>query len=120
MEAWIVEALFALVFIRALSAYAIRRDPLQRDVTLVFTAMAVLIVVGLLRRYLPAPAPVIDKVTSALLLAQPYLTLRLAARVRRIPTWLMATAFVSWLVSSALLVPFGNPLPPWAVLAVVA
>ena len=42
VEAWLIEALFVLVFIRALAAYATRRDPVQRDVMFVFSAMALL------------------------------------------------------------------------------
>ena len=120
MEAWLIEALFVLVFIRALVAYLARRDPLQRDVTLVFTAMAVLFVTALVRRFLPATPAVFDTLASAFLLAQPYLTLRLVARLRRVPRWLMALAFAGWVASAALLVPFGARLPPWGVLAVVA
>jgi len=119
VEAWLIEALFMLVFIRALAAYLTRRDPLQRDVTLVFTAMAVLFVRALVRRFIPATPAIFDTLASAVLLAQPYLTLRLAARLRRVPPWLMALALAGWAASAALLVPFGARLPPWAVLAVV-
>ncbi len=108
-----------LVFIRALAAYLTRRDPLQRDVTLVFTAMAVLFVTALVRRFIPATPAIFDTLASAVVLAQPYLTLRLAARLRRVPPWLMALALAGWAASAALLVPFGARLPPWAVLAVV-
>ena len=42
VEAVLIEALFILVFVRALGGYVARRDPLQRDVMLVFSAVAVL------------------------------------------------------------------------------
>ncbi len=99
-----------LVFIRALAAYLTRRDPLQRDVTLVFTAMAVLFVRALVRRFIPATPAIFDTLASAVVLAQPYLTLRLAARLRRVPPWLMALALAGWAASAALLVPFGARL----------
>src|SRR5205085_10936068 len=95
------------------------RDPLQRDVTLVFGAMAVLFVIGLVRVLVPSAPVLFNTLASALLLAQPLLTLRLAARLRRVPRWLMVAAFLGWAVSSALLVPYGAKLPPPAVLFVV-
>src|SRR5438309_11450102 len=85
VEAWLIEALFVLVFIRTLVAYLARRDPLQRDVTLVFGAMAVLFVIGLVRVLVPSAPVLFNTLASALLLAQPLLTLRLAARLRPVP-----------------------------------
>src|SRR2546430_1619795 len=111
--------MFVLVFIRTLGAYLARRDPLQRDVMLVFSAMAVLFVTALVRKFVPSAPVLFDTLASALVLAQPLLTLRLVGRLRRVPRWLMACAFVGWAVSSALLVPYGARLPPPAVLLVV-
>jgi signal transduction histidine kinase/DNA-binding response OmpR family regulator len=120
VEAWLIEALFVLVFLRTLVAYLARRDPLQRDVTLVFSAMAVLFVIALVRKFVPSAPVLFDTLASAMLLAQPFLTLRLAARLRRVPRWLSAAAFLGWVVSSALLVPYGAKLPPAGVLLVVS
>jgi len=44
MVTLLIEAFFALVFVRALIAYARRRDTLQRDLALVFSPMTVLLV----------------------------------------------------------------------------
>jgi hypothetical protein len=120
VEAWLIEALFVLVFIRTLVAYLAKRDPLQRDVTLVFSAIAALFVTALVRKFVPSVPVLFDTLGSALLLAQPLLTLRLVGRLRRVPRWLMATAFAGWALSSALLVPYGARLPPAGVLLVVA
>ncbi len=119
VEAWLIEALFVLVFVRALAAYAARRDPVQRDVMLVFSAIAVLFVIGVVRKLVPSTPGVFNTLASALLLAQPFLTLRLAGRLRPIPRWLLATAFAGWAVSVGLLLPFGGRLPPPGVLFVV-
>src|SRR5256885_16197701 len=54
VEAWLIEALFVLVFVRTLVAYLARRDPLQRDVTPVFGAMAGRFIIGLGR--VPGPS----------------------------------------------------------------
>src|SRR6266480_2090656 len=94
VEAWLIEAMFVLVFIRTLGAYLARRDPLQRDVMLVFSAIAVLFVTALVRKFVPSAPVLFDTLASALVLAQPLLTLRLVGRLRRVPRWLMACAFV--------------------------
>src|SRR5947199_9146636 len=87
---------------------------------LVFGAMAVLFVIGLVRKLVPSAPVLFDTLASAMLLAQPFLTLRLAARLRRVPRWLLAAAFLGWAVSSGLLVPYGAKLPPPGVLFLVA
>jgi signal transduction histidine kinase/CheY-like chemotaxis protein len=115
-----VEALFALVFARALLAYARRRDPLQGDVTLVFAAMAVLFALDLARNLGAEPSPLVRSAASALLLGQPFLTLRLVARVRGIPRWLYVAALAGWLGTAGSLVAAGRALSPAAVLAIVA
>ena len=119
VEAWLIEALFMLVFARTLAGYLARRDPLQRDVTLVFASIAVLFVTALVRAVIHATPALFDTLASAFLLAQPFLTLRLVARLRRVPRWLVVLAFAGWAASTALLVPFGAKLPPWGVLVVV-
>src|SRR2546430_13785626 len=50
MVALVIEALYALVFVRSFVAYARRRDPGQRDLTLGFAPLTVLLVVELGRR----------------------------------------------------------------------
>ncbi|TML32589.1 MAG: hybrid sensor histidine kinase/response regulator, partial [Actinobacteria bacterium] len=100
METLFIEALFVLVFARALSGYVARRDPLQRDVTLVFSAMAVLTVLEVVRRFVPTPPPALSIGASVLLLAQPYLTLRLVAQLRRVPPWLLLFGLLGWVATS--------------------
>jgi branched-subunit amino acid ABC-type transport system permease component len=92
MKAWcavvltlIVEALFAAVFARVLVAYLRRRDPLQRDVAVMFSALAVLFVLELLRQVLGEPPQVVSSLASALLVGQPFLLLRLVRRVAPVP-----------------------------------
>ncbi|WP_306205581.1 response regulator [Actinoplanes sp. RD1] len=77
---------FAVLFLRALYGYLRRRDPLQRDVTLVFLPSTVWFSLVLLSRVVELPYRVI-LVAIVLLFAQPYLTLRLASRLRAVPAW---------------------------------
>jgi signal transduction histidine kinase len=90
-----IEGLFALVFLRSLGAYLRRRDPVQRDLTLVFTPFTAFLVLEVVRRAqgvakLPLP---VSYVAVTLLLAQPWLTLRLVRSVRPVPGWAMWVAF---------------------------
>jgi signal transduction histidine kinase/DNA-binding response OmpR family regulator len=105
------EFTFAALFLRALLRYLHRRDPLQRDITWVFAPPAVLFVVhvaNLLPGHLP---PWVDSVTQMALLAQPYLTVRLAARLRSVPRRLGATVLTAYLLVVGALVFPGLPLP---------
>src|SRR3954468_18572473 len=83
------ECVFAVLFVRALLGYLRRRDPLQRDVTLIFAPCAVLFAVDLAGRLLDGPSPGwFGSLARVALLAQPYLTIRLAGRLRHVPGWL--------------------------------
>src|SRR5439155_8562730 len=106
--------------LRALLAYVRHRDPLQRDVTLVFTATAVLFVLEVWRHLVgPPPRPVLVAGT-VLLLAQPYLTLRLVERVRPVPRWAMWGAFATFAATTVPLVARGQRAPVALVLTALA
>jgi signal transduction histidine kinase/DNA-binding response OmpR family regulator len=112
------EVPFAVLFLRALLSYLSERDPLQRDVLLVFTPCAVLFVVDLANELTEGTPPSWQtQATQALLLAQPYLTVRLAARLRRVPRWLDGAVLVAYLIVAGILGFAGLPMPP-ALLAV--
>ena len=107
------EFTFAVLFIRAFLGYLRRRDPLQHDVTLVFLPGAVLFCVDVANRLIAGPSPTwLDSITQTILLAQPYLTVRLAARLRGVPTWLDRGVFTAYLLVAASLLIVGAPVPP--------
>jgi signal transduction histidine kinase/CheY-like chemotaxis protein len=82
------EFTFAVIFLRALLWYVRRRDPLQRAVMLVFTPCTLLFCADVVRQ-LAGPIPRwVSLVTVTGLLLQPYLTLCLVGRLRRVPRWL--------------------------------
>src|SRR3954452_19895820 len=94
MIALVIEALYALVFAKALAGYLRRRDPVQRDLTLVFAPFTSFLVLEIVRRVqgtqtLPTA---LSSAAVTLLLAQPYLTLRLVRTLRTVPAWMMRTA----------------------------
>ncbi len=95
------EFTFAVLFLRALFGYLRRRDPLQRDVTLVFAPCTMLFLVDVARRLNDGPLPIgVINITLTVLMAQPYLTVRLASRLRSVPTWLTRLMLCSYLATS--------------------
>src|SRR4051812_31323117 len=104
MVKFFVEGLFALVFAQALTGYLRRRDPVQGDITLIFTAVAMLLALDVFRTLFGEPPRLVRILAAAMLLAQPFFTLRLVARIRPVPRWLQLLAIAGVLVSVALLV----------------
>ncbi len=115
-----VEALFAAVFVRVLVGYLRRRDALQRDVVLMFSALAVLFILAVLRQVVGEPPRLVTVAASVLLLGQPFLTLRVARRVARVPGAVYWPALAGWAASAVVLAVGGAVLGRVAVLVVVA
>ncbi len=115
----VVEVCFAVVFGQALAAYLRRRDALQRDVMWVFTAMAVIFALDVWRRVAGPPPTWVSGASAVLLLAQPFLTLRMVARLRPVPVWLRRGALGGYVITAG---PFitGATMPAPLVLAAVA
>src|SRR5687768_216635 len=116
------EFTFAVLFLRALVGYLHRRDPLQRDVTLVFAPCTVLFCVDIARRINGEALPVwVNVVALTALLAQPYLTVRLAGRLRAVPVWLDRAVLALFVAVAVPVFVADRPLPPaMVVLAVTA
>jgi signal transduction histidine kinase/CheY-like chemotaxis protein len=115
------ECTFAVLFVRALVGYLRGRDPLQRDVTLVFAPCMLAFCVDMTRRAYGEPLPVwVSVATLTVLLLQPYLTVRLAARLRAVRRWIVL-GVLALFVGTALPLAFtGLPLHPvqwWAALS---
>ena len=107
------EFTFAVLFLRALVGYLRRRDPLQRDVTLVFAPCTVLFCVDIVRRADGGSLPVwVNALSLTALLAQPYLTVRLAARLRSVPVWLQRTVLIVLAAVAGWLAFAPRPLDP--------
>jgi signal transduction histidine kinase/DNA-binding response OmpR family regulator len=105
------ELCFALICVRALVAYLRGRDPVQRDVMIVFLAPTQLFVTDIFRR-LGADIPLaISNINFAVLLLQPFLTLRLAARLRKVPRWMTVTAITTYAVLAGPMLLAPRPRP---------
>ena len=115
-----VEALFVAVFLRVLAGYLRRRDGLQRDVVVMFSAVAVLFVLAVLRQVVGEPPRLVGVAASVLLLGQPFLTLRVARRVGPVPGAVYWPALAGWLLSGMLLMLGGEVPGRWPQLVVIA
>ena len=105
------EFTFAVLFVRALLSYLHRRDPLQRNVTLVFAPCMVLFCVDVARRINGGPFPTwVGASALTILLAQPYLTVRLAGRLRHVPVWLDRAILLIFIGTAGPLVFASRPL----------
>jgi signal transduction histidine kinase/CheY-like chemotaxis protein len=116
----LIELLFALVFVRALVEYVRRRDSLSRDVTLVFTPLALLFVLDVVRRAIGPAPPAVSILATLLILAQPYLTLRLVAQIRLVPIAVLVGALAIYVLSAVPLVVWPRPVPPPVTLFAIA
>ncbi len=116
-----VEALFGMIFIRTLVAYVRRPTPLHRDVMVMFSAMAVLFSLAVARQLVGEPPELVRDMGSALLLGQPFLTLRVVRQIRPVPRWFHLAALIGWLASAAavVVVPGVLPLPMVALVVTV-
>ena len=97
----LLEAVFTGVFARVLIGYLRRPDPLQQRVTMMFSSLAVLFVLDVVRQTVGEPPPWLSSLASALLLGQPFLTLHVVRPVGAVPTWLYRAAFAGWALSTA-------------------
>jgi signal transduction histidine kinase/DNA-binding response OmpR family regulator len=97
---YLVEGLFLILFLATLREYLRRRDPVSRDLALVFSALAVLFVVQAWGQ-LAGPAPAIATVLGgALLLLQPVFTLHLVSLVRSVPRWVLAGSLAATILAA--------------------
>ncbi|MGI5246114.1 ATP-binding response regulator [Dactylosporangium sp. CA-139066] len=106
-----IGVLIAAVFLGALAAYARTREPMQRDIALLFLPSLAVCANGAFRELTDRQVPAIaGAAVTTLLLLQPYLTLRLAARLGRVPRWLDASLLVLLLASIAVTAVAPRPL----------
>jgi signal transduction histidine kinase/CheY-like chemotaxis protein len=80
--ALVVEAMFLVLFIATLVEYVRRRDPVRRDVMLVFSGLAVLFVLQVWRGLTGTVPVAVSIPAGVLLLLQPVFALHLASLVR--------------------------------------
>jgi len=115
----VIELLFAVVFVAVLAEYLRRRDPLSRDLVLVFGSVATLFVVQFIGIIFGSTPAWLAAASGLLILAQPLFTLRLTARLRHVPWAVLGAALVGYLVTAIPLFVLPRPLPVALTLAAV-
>ncbi|GAA0550654.1 hypothetical protein GCM10010172_35980 [Paractinoplanes ferrugineus] len=106
------EFTFAVLFLRALSGYLWRRDSLQGNVTLVFLPCTLVFCVDIARRLTGGLPMAVGLAATTVLLAQPYLTIRLAARLRHVPRWLDRLVLCGYVALAVPILLAPRPLSP--------
>jgi hypothetical protein len=93
---YLVEGLFLVLFLATLWTWYRQRDPVSRDLSLVFSALAVLflaeaweLITGVPAGFLGAVGGALSAVGAVLLILQPVFTLHLVSLIRPIPRRLL-------------------------------
>jgi hypothetical protein len=107
----LIEVLFTIVFVAVLVDYLRRRDPLSRDLVGVFGSLAALFVVQFIGLVFGATPPWLAVASGLLIFAQPLFALRLTARLRSIPQFVLAAAVIGYLATAVPLFFLPPPLP---------
>jgi signal transduction histidine kinase/ActR/RegA family two-component response regulator len=94
----ILEGVFFVVFGAVVVRYLRHPTRLDRDVLMVFASVAGLFLLGIITRLIPS-LDVIRPVAAILLMAQPYLTIRLIRHFTPLPRWLHAAVFLGFVVA---------------------
>jgi signal transduction histidine kinase/CheY-like chemotaxis protein len=82
---FLVEGLFLVLFLATLRRFVLQRDPVSRDLALVFSPLAGLFVVELWGEFVGTVPDEVRLVWGGLLLLQPVFTLHLVSLVRSVP-----------------------------------
>jgi signal transduction histidine kinase/CheY-like chemotaxis protein len=114
-----IEILFGAMFVFTVRAAVRRRDPLMRDVALIFSGLALTFVLDVIKRLIGQSPPVIGVAAVILFLLMPVFTLRLVADVRGVPRWLLPLSVVLVVVSTAGAILLQKVLPAVAAGAIV-
>ncbi len=120
MALLLISALFLMISVWVSWGCFRRRDPLLRGVMLVFASVGLLFVLALVQLLVGRPPAAVVGLFTALLLGQPFLTLRLVSQLRGVPKWALRIAAAAWLASSIVVVALRPPLPPlvtWPMIA---
>ena len=115
------DVLFVLVFVRVLVAAIADRRQVRLDTALFFGALAWILLQSEVTRAVGITLPpIVSDLSAALLLAMPYLLVRLVDELVGTPAWAPRAALAGFLASAAALFVLPQELPLPAALAIVA
>ncbi|MGH2513183.1 MAG: response regulator [Candidatus Limnocylindrales bacterium] len=110
----VIEVLFTAVLVNTVVAAVRRRDPLMRDVALIFSGLGFVFLLDVIKRVSGTSPQVIGLVAVALFLLMPVFTLRLVADVRGIARWLLPFSILALVGSIAVALLLGKAMPALA------
>ncbi len=114
-----IEATFAAVFVFAVGTWWRRRDPLSRDVVLLFTSMMAVFALGIVGLVVGPPPPVLTSIAIVLLLGQPVTVVWLVARIHPVPRTALGAVIAGWLLTAIPLAALGADSPGPVLVATV-
>lgn len=115
----LTQGAFLLVFVLTLIDLFRYRDRQRLEVAGLFATLGISIAIGLFTRATAIEMPLVAKVGTLGIVAQPYLLLRLVEHFRPLPRVQHALGLAGLLVSWLVILIAETPLPRWATLAVV-
>jgi len=99
----LLQGAFYAVFAAVVARYLRRRSQLNRDVVLAFGSVAGLFLLTIASSLIPGSDP-LQTISSVLLVAQPFLTVRLVGHFGRVAAPLVVLALVGFLVAAGLVI----------------
>ena len=109
--ALVIEVSFAIILAWSLRTWIRQRDPISREVTLVFSALGSIFLLAIIRQVAGTIPEPITRLFVALLLLHPVFLLRLAALIRPVPRALLAVAYVAFAATVLPYMILGNAAP---------
>ncbi len=114
---YLTQLLFLLIFLSVLRITIRHPSRARIDTTLFFGAAVVIVLLGFVERAVSVSLrPILVAVSQSVVLALPYLFLRLVADASAVPIWLMRAAVMGLILQIiAFFMLLGQPLPLWLV-----
>jgi signal transduction histidine kinase len=117
---WITQGCFLLIAASTLVDLVRHRDRTRIDIALMFGALAAIVLIQGLTKVIRQQVPWLVLFGTILLLAQPYLLLRLVRHFRPVPRPIQFVALGGMIISWIILAAMPAPLPPPLALLIVA
>lgn len=108
----ITQFVFVLITLLTVVDYLRNRDPQRRDAALMFASLGLGIAIGVLLDGLGLELSWARTGAGILVLAHPFLLLRLVVHFRRVPRWISALAGLGFAASAVIIAVVPPPLPP--------
>src|SRR5215216_5480525 len=108
---WITQGCLLLIATLTVVELIRHRDRAYIDIALMFGALAAIVLIQGLTTVMRQQVPWLRQLGAILLLAQPYLLLRLVQHFRLVPRLVQLVGVGGMLISWAILIAFPTPLP---------